>query len=99
MKHVSGAPFPPQIQGKKERWHQITKNRVLLVNYNLPEDLEHQIKARVGYSYTQRDDERLNSVTPADGYFRRKKVIMRQGDKIKKLTLWQYRLKQQNQSR
>ena len=98
MKHVSGAPFPPQIQGKKERWHQITKNRVLLVNYNLPEDLEHQIKARVGYSYTQRDDERLNSVTPADGYLRRKKVIMRQGDKIKKLTLWQYRLKQQNQS-
>ena len=97
MKHVSGAPFSPQIQGKKERWHQITKNRVLLVNYNLPEDLEHQIKARVGYSYTQRDDERLNSVTPADGYFRRKKVIMRQGDKIKKLTLWQYRLEQQNQ--
>ena len=98
MKHVSGAPFPPQIQGKKERWHQITKNRVLLINYNLPENLEHQIEARVGYSYTQRDDERLNSVTPADGYFRRKKVIMRQGDKIKKLTLWQYRLKQQNQS-
>ena len=97
MKHVSGAPFPPQIQGKKERWHQITKNRVLLVTYNLPEDLKNQIKARVGYSYTQRDDERLNSVTPADGYFRRKKVIMRQGDKIKKLTLWQYRLEQQNQ--
>ena len=48
MKHVSGALFPPQIQSEKERWHQITKNRVLLVNYNLPQDLERQIKARVG---------------------------------------------------
>jgi len=48
MKHVSGAPFPPQIQGEKESWHQITKNRVLLVNYNLPQDIERQIKARVG---------------------------------------------------
>ena len=97
MKHVSGAPFSLTIQGKKERGHQITKNRVLLVNYNLSEGIEHQIKARVGYSYTQRDDERLNSVTPADVYFEREKAIMRQGNKIKKLTLWQYRLEQQNQ--
>ena len=98
MRHVSGAPFSPQIQGKKERWHQITKNRVLLVNYNLPEDLERQINARVGYSNTQGDHERLNSVTPVDVYFGREKAIMRQGDKVKKLTLWQYRLEQQNQS-
>ena len=97
MKHVSGAPFPPQIQGEKERWHQITKNRVLLVNYNLPQDLERQIKARVGYSNTQGDHERLNSVISADVYFGREKTIMRQGDKIKKLTLWQYHLEPQNQ--
>ncbi len=36
MKHVRGAPFHPQTQGKIERWHQTMKNRVLLENYYLP---------------------------------------------------------------
>ena len=40
MKHVRGAPFHPQTQGKIERWHQTMKNRVLLENYYLPGDLE-----------------------------------------------------------
>ena len=39
MKHVRGAPFHPQTQGKIERWHQTMKNRVLLKNYYLPGDL------------------------------------------------------------
>ena len=50
-----------------------------------PEDLERQIKARVGYSNTQGGHERLNSVTPVDVYFGREKAIMRQGDKIIKI--------------
>jgi transposase InsO family protein len=28
MKHVRGAPYHPQTQGKIERWHQTMKNRV-----------------------------------------------------------------------
>ena len=27
MKHVRGAPYHPQTQGKIERWHQTLKNR------------------------------------------------------------------------
>jgi len=42
MKHVRGAPFHPQTQGKIERWHQTLKNRILLENYYLPGDLEAQ---------------------------------------------------------
>ena len=44
MKHVRGAPYHPQTQGKIERWHQTLKNRVLLENYYLPGDLEGQIR-------------------------------------------------------
>ena len=42
MKHVRGAPYHPQTQGKIERWHQTLKNRILLENYYLPGDLEAQ---------------------------------------------------------
>jgi len=44
MRHVRGAPYHPQTQGKIERWHQTLKNRILLENYFLPGDLEHQIE-------------------------------------------------------
>lgn len=33
MRHVRGAPYHPQTQGKIERWHQTLKNRILLENY------------------------------------------------------------------
>jgi putative transposase len=28
IKHIRGAPFHPQTQGKIERWHQTLKNRI-----------------------------------------------------------------------
>jgi len=39
LAHVRGAPCHPQTQGKIERWHQTHKNRILLENYCLPDDL------------------------------------------------------------
>ena len=74
-------------QGKIERWHQTMKNRVLLENYYLPGDLEHQIGAFVDYYNNERYHESLNNVTPADVYFGRDKAIIRQREKIKKLTI------------
>jgi len=78
MKHVRGAPFHPQTQGKIERWHQTMKNRVLLENYYLPGDLERQIGAFVDYYNNQRYHESLGNVTPADVYFGRDKAILRE---------------------
>src|SRR5260370_3619996 len=40
IKHLRGAPYHPMTQGKIERWHQTLKNRILLENYFLPDDLE-----------------------------------------------------------
>jgi putative transposase len=98
MDHVRGAPFHPQTQGKIERWHQTMKNRVLLENYYLPGDLERQIRAFVEYYNNQRYHESLGNVTPADVYFGRDKAIIREREKIKKLTIKNRRLQHQKQA-
>ena len=98
MTHVRGAPFHPQTQGKIERWHQTMKNWVLLENSYLPGDLERQIGAFVDYYNNQRYHESLNNVTPADVYFGRNKVILREREKIKKQTIRQRRLQHQKQA-
>ena len=98
MDHVRGAPFHPKTQGKIERWHQTMKNRVPLENYYLPGDLEHQIGAFVDYYNNERYHESLNNVTPADVYFGRDKAIIRQREKIKKLTIQNRRLQHQKQA-
>ena len=98
MDHVRGAPFHPQTQGKIERWHQTMKNRLLLENYYLPGDLEHQISTFVDYYNNQRYHESLNNVTPADVYFGRDKAILKEREKIKKQTILKRRLRHQKQA-
>jgi len=95
MDHVRGAPFHPQTQGKIERWHQTMKNRVLLEHYYRPGDLERQIEAFVNYYNHRRYHESRNNVTPADVYFGRAETILREREKIKKLTIQKRRLQHQ----
>jgi hypothetical protein len=60
------------------------KNWVLMENYYLPGDLERQIRAFVEYYNNQRYNESLNNVTPADIYFGRDKLIIRERKGIKR---------------
>ena len=92
MSHVRGAPLHPQTQGKIERWHQTLKNRILLENYFLPGDLEHQIEAFIEHYNHQRHHESLNNVTPADVYFGRASAIIERRERIKRQTIQQRRL-------
>jgi transposase InsO family protein len=92
MKHVRGAPYHPQTQGKIERWHQTLKNRILLENYYLPGDLEAQIEAFVTHYNHQRYHESLSNLTPADVYFGRGQTILRTRERIKRKTFEQRRL-------
>ncbi|WP_162558809.1 DDE-type integrase/transposase/recombinase, partial [Sphingorhabdus sp. EL138] len=92
MRHVRGAPFHPQTQGKIERWHQTLKNRILLENYYLPGDLEKQVEAFVEHYNHERYHESLNNVTPADAYFGRAQSIIKQRERIKQLTFRKRRL-------
>ncbi len=89
MKHVRGAPYHPQTQGKIERWHQTLKNRILLENYYLPGDLEAQIDAFVGHYNHQRYHESLKNLTPADVYFGRGQTILLKRERIKRKTIEQ----------
>ena len=92
MKHVRGAPYHPQTQGKIERWHQTLKNRILLENYYLPGDLEAQIDAFVAYYNHRRYHESLGNLTPADVYFGRGQTILIKREKIKRQTIEHRRL-------
>ena len=98
MKHVRGAPYHPQTQGKIERWHQTLKNRVLLENYYLPGDLEAQIGIFVDHYNNHRYHESIGNVTPADAYFGRHTAIIERRKKIKKLTIQTRRLNHQQQA-
>lgn len=92
MDHVRGAPNHPQTQGKIERWHQTLKNRILLENYYLPGALEEAIRAFVDHYNHRRYHESLGNLTPADVYFGRSDVILKERRKTKERTLKQRRL-------
>ncbi len=98
MEHVRGAPNHPQTQGKIERWHQTLKNRVLLENYFLPGDLEHQIEAFVDHYNNQRYHESLGNLTPADVYFGRDKAIIERRRQTKEMTIQNRRLRHQREA-
>ena len=93
MKHVRGAPYHPQTQGKIERWHQTLKNRILLENYFLPGDLEAQIGTFIDHYNHQRYHESLSNLTPADVYFERGQDILQQRERIKQKTIETRRLR------
>ena len=92
MRHVRGAPYHPQTQGKIERWHQTLKNRILLENYYLPGDLEAQIGDFVAHYNHLRYHESIANLTPADVYFGRGQTILLERERIKRQTIQNRRL-------
>jgi putative transposase len=88
-------PQPAQTQGKIERWHQTLKNRILLENYYLPGDLEAKIAAFVEHYNHHRYHESLGNLASADVYFGRSAKILRNRERIKRLTIQNRRLQHQ----
>lgn len=98
MRHIRGAPYHPQTQGKIERWHQTLKNRILLDNSYLPGDLEQRIAAFVTHYNHDRYHESLDNLTPADVYFGRGHAILEERNRIKRQTIANRRLQHQLQA-
>jgi transposase InsO family protein len=98
MRHIRGAPYHPQTQGKIERWHQTLKNRILLDNSYLPGDLEQRIAAFVTHYNHDRYHESLENLTPADVYFGRGQTILDERNRIKRQTIANRRLQHQLQA-
>jgi putative transposase len=87
MRHIRGAPYHPQTQGKIERYHRSMKNVIKLQNYYLPSELEYEIDQFVEYYNNERYHESLNNLTPVDVYFGRARQILSRRDKIKRETM------------
>ncbi len=47
IRHIRAAPYPPQTNGKRERYHQSIKQEVNQVPYEAPSDLEEAISGFV----------------------------------------------------
>lgn len=87
MTHTRGRPYHPQTQGKIERWHRSMKNQILLNNYYLPGELEEHLQRFVSYYNHERYHESLDNLTPADVFYGRGDVILREREMIKQNTL------------
>ena len=76
-------------------WPPSLKNRILLENYYLPDDLKAQIARFIERYNHRRYHESLQNLTPADVYFGRGRTILLERERIKRDTIRQRRLKHQ----
>jgi putative transposase len=98
MKHVRGAPMHPQTQGKIERWLQTLKNRILLENYFLEEELKAAIAVFIDHYNNHRFHESISNLKPVDVYFGRGETILAERRRIKQHTIQSRRLTHQRQA-
>jgi putative transposase len=87
MQQVYVRPTHPQTQGKIERYHRTMKNVVKLDNYFSPEELETALQKFVYRYNNERYHESLNYLTPADVYFRRCELILKERERFKKIAI------------
>jgi transposase InsO family protein len=87
IKHIRGAPYHPQTQGKIERWHRSMKNVVKLQNYYSPSQLAEAIDDFVEYYNNQRYHESLENMTPVSIYYGKEKEVQSKREKIKRETM------------
>lgn len=87
IEHIRTAPHHPTTQGKIERFHLSSKNRLLLNLYATPERLEQAIGDWVQHYNHVRYHEGLGNVTPADMYHGRQTQILSRRQQLKLDTL------------
>jgi putative transposase len=86
VKHIFGAPYHPQTQGKVERFNRTLKEKINLWVYGTTEDLQAAIDKMVE-TYNDTPHEALKNVSPNDVYAGRKDEVLERRAKIRLETM------------
>jgi len=86
VRHIFGAPYHPQTQGKVERFNRTLKERVNLWLHGTPDDLRAAI-GKENEGYNERPHEALKNVCPNDVYAGRQEEVLERRAKIKLETM------------
>ena len=86
VKHIFGAPYHPQTQGKVERFNRTLKEKVNLWVYGTPEDLQAAID-KMGVAYNDTPHEALKNVSPNDVYAGKKDEVLERRARIRLETM------------
>jgi len=91
IKHIFGKPYHPQTQGKIERFHRSIKEKVCLLVYCSPGELEKALEEAIK-AYATSPHKSLANVSPKDVYEGRKEEILKAREDKKHLTFEKRRL-------
>ena len=86
VRHIFGAPYHPQTQGKVERFNRTLKERVNLWLHGTPDDLRAAI-GKENEGYNERPHEALKNVCPNDVYAGRQDEVLERRAKIRLETM------------